>query len=68
MTPHQGFLAQEEKKGVGRGNGFVRMRADSWKGTCCDSHTLLNTEAYCLMSTWTHTHNLIHIRLHMNKD
>lgn len=33
----------------------MRMRADSWKGTCCDSHTLSYTEAYCVWCLLGHT-------------
>ncbi len=46
------------------------MRADSWKGTCCDSRTLSYTEAYCvwclLGHIHTHTHTLIHANINHN--
>lgn len=39
---------RKKRKGSGERKGPVGMGADSWKGTCCDSHTLSHTEAYCV--------------------
>ena len=57
---HTGFAWHRKKRREWGGReGAVRMRADSWKGTCCDSHTLLyytQRPAVSDVCANTHTH------------